>query len=53
MRILALVAQDPEMTETFVRGGDIHKETASIINHKPIEEVTDDERQASKAIAFG
>lgn len=53
MRILGLVAGDPEMTKTFMEDGDIHNNTASIINHKPEEEVTYDEREASKAISFG
>lgn len=53
MRILGLVAGDPEMTQTFMEDGDIHNNTASIINHKPEDEVTYDEREASKAISFG
>lgn len=53
MRILGLVAGDPEMTKTFKEDGDIHNNTASIINHKAEDEVTYDEREASKAISFG
>lgn len=53
MRILGLRANDPGMTEAFLQGKDIHKNTASIMQGKPEEEISSDERQAAKAVAFG
>lgn len=53
MRILALIAEDENMTEGFIEGKDTHKNTASIVFGKPESEITKDERQASKAVAFG
>ena len=53
MRILGLIAKDPGMTEAFLEGKDLHKNTASIVFGKPEEEISKDERDASKSIAFG
>lgn len=53
IRILGLAARDEVMTDSFFKGEDAHKNTASIVFEKPISEVTADERQASKAISFG
>ena len=53
MRVLGLIARDPGMTEAFLEGKDLHKNTASIVFGKPEEEITKDERSASKSIAFG
>lgn len=53
MRITALYTDDREMLEMFLTGQDIHKNTASIMYGKSMDEVTVEERQASKAVAFG
>ena len=53
MRILGLRAKDESMTQAYFDGQDIHKATASLAFDTPIEEVTKDQRQAAKAIAFG
>ena len=53
MRITALYTDDKEMLEMFLTGQDIHKNTASIMYNKKMEDVTAEERQASKAVAFG
>lgn len=53
MRVLGLRAGDNEMTEAYFNGEDIHKSTASIAFNTPVEAVTDDQRQAAKAVAFG
>ena len=53
MRITALYTDDREMLEMFLTGQDIHKNTASIMYNKKMEDVTAEERQASKAVAFG
>lgn len=41
------------MLQSFLNGEDIHKATASIVYNKPVEEVTKEERQATKAVNFG
>lgn len=49
MRIMAELSQDKTLIKAFREGIDIHKFTASQISKKPIEEITKEERQASKA----
>lgn len=49
MRIMAELSQDKTLIKAFREGIDIHKFTASQISEKPIEEITKEERQASKA----
>ena len=52
-RILALAAKDDEMTQAFLDGADIHKETASLVFGVPIDQVTDDMRSSAKSTTFG
>ena len=47
------MSKDKHMIEAFNHGEDIHKQAASKILHKPIEEVTKEERNDAKAINFG
>ena len=44
---------ESNLIEAFNEGKDIHAKTASDIYHKPIEEVTKDERRNAKAVNFG
>lgn len=53
MRITSLYTGDKDMLGMFLLGQDIHKNTASIMFDKDEENVSDEERQASKAVAFG
>ncbi|HEX7418343.1 MAG TPA: DNA polymerase I [Thermoanaerobaculia bacterium] len=53
LRILAHITQDETLIETFRRGADIHRATASKIFSIPEEEVTADQRRAMKTINFG
>jgi DNA polymerase-1 len=53
LRILAHIAGDARMTETFRGGGDIHTETASRIFGVPCENVTPLQRRRAKAVNFG
>lgn len=52
-RVLALAAQDEEMTQAFLDGADVHKDTASLVFNVPIEQVTDDMRSDAKSTTFG
>ena len=52
-RILGLAARDAEMTQAFLDGADLHKETATFVYGVPVEQVTDDMRSMAKAVTFG
>ena len=47
------MSDDKHMIEAFNKGEDIHKQAASKVLHKPIEEVTKEERSDAKAVNFG
>lgn len=53
MRVLALRTGDEAMTQAFLEDRDFHTNTASIVYDKPEEQITKDERQSAKAVAFG
>jgi DNA polymerase-1 len=53
LRILAHMSGDPVLVESFNRGEDVHRRTASEIFHKTPAEVSDQERSFAKAINFG
>jgi DNA polymerase I len=52
LRLLAHLSQDPAFVTAFRAGGDIHKQTASIIFGVPVEEVTGEMRARAKTINF-
>ena len=52
LRLLAHLSQDPAFVTAFRAGGDIHKQTASIIFGVPVEEVTSEMRARAKTINF-
>lgn len=53
LRVLAHMSKDEHMINAFNQGEDIHKQAASKVLHKPIEEVTKEERSSAKAVNFG
>lgn len=53
LRILAHISQDEALIETFRRGADIHRATASKMFNIPEEQLTADQRRAAKTINFG
>jgi DNA polymerase-1 len=53
LRILAHISQDADLIETFQRGADIHRATASKMFNVPEDELTHDQRRAAKTINFG
>jgi uracil-DNA glycosylase family 4 len=53
LRILAIFSQDPTLIELYRSGADLHKAVASDAFNVPVEEVTKDQRTASKKIQFG
>jgi DNA polymerase I len=53
LRILAHISQDQSLIETFQRGADIHRATASKMFNIPEDELTHDQRRAAKTINFG
>jgi DNA polymerase-1 len=53
LRILAHISKDESLIETFRRGDDIHRATASKMFNIPREELTAEQRRAAKVINFG
>lgn len=53
LRIMAHLSGDENLIDAFLLGHDIHAATASKIFHKPIEDVTADERRKAKTANFG
>jgi DNA polymerase-1 len=53
LRILAHLSGDPAFVEAFNAGGDIHRQTASIIFGVDIKDVTSEMRSRAKTINFG
>lgn len=53
LRIMAHLSGDKHMIEAFLEGDDIHASTAAKIYHKPITDVTRDERRKAKTANFG
>ncbi len=53
LRLVADFAHDETMIEGFRNGDDIHAITAAKIFHKPVEDVTPDERRKAKTANFG
>ena len=53
LRILAHMSGDSDLIETFRRGADIHRATASKMFSIPEDELTVEQRRAAKTINFG
>ncbi|HTL99402.1 MAG TPA: DNA polymerase I [Holophagaceae bacterium] len=53
LRVVAALADDPVLLGGFERGEDIHRRTAAEVYGIGLEEVTSDQRSASKAVNFG
>jgi DNA polymerase-1 len=52
LRLLAHLSADPAFVDAFKSGGDIHRQTASIIFGVPVADVTSDMRARAKTINF-
>jgi DNA polymerase len=52
-RVLAWVAGQSDLVETFRKGGDVYKEMASAIYNVDVESVTDGQRQVGKMAILG
>ena len=52
LRLLAHLSHDPAFVDAFRAGGDIHRQTASIIFGLPIDDVTSEMRSRAKTINF-
>lgn len=53
LRLMAHLSEDPNMTEAFLSGEDIHAATAAKIYHLPVAEVTKLQRTKAKTANFG
>ena len=52
LRLLAHLSEDPAFVEAFRAGGDIHRQTASVIFDVPVDQVTAEMRGRAKTINF-
>lgn len=52
-RVLAWVAGQNDLVETFRKGGDVYKEMASAIYNKSVDAISDNERQVGKMAILG
>jgi DNA polymerase-1 len=53
LRVVAALAEDPVLLGAFEAGEDIHRRTASEVFRVPMDQVTSEQRSASKAVNFG
>jgi len=53
LRIIASLANDEKMIESFRRGEDIHRRTAADIHSIPLDDVTKQQRYEAKEVNFG
>ena len=51
-RVAGELSRDGQIIADIMGGKDVHKQTASIIQQKPVSEISKDERQAAKAYTF-
>ncbi len=52
LRLMAHLSRDPAFIQAFREGGDIHRQTASLIFRTPLADVTSLQRAAAKTINF-
>ncbi|CAK0777097.1 DNA polymerase I [Gammaproteobacteria bacterium] len=53
LRIMAHLSGDPGLVAAFAEGRDVHRATAAEVFDVSLEQVTDEQRRAAKAINFG
>lgn len=53
LRVAAWYSRDENLTRAFVEGKDVHRWVASLMFHKPLEEITSFERYLAKYVDFG
>jgi DNA polymerase I-like protein with 3'-5' exonuclease and polymerase domains len=53
LRVAAAIANEERMIEAYKNGEDLHRQTASIVLGKPLEDVSKEDRQLAKAVNFG
>lgn len=53
LRLLADLSEDPVLIQAFQDGGDIHRQTASLLFGVPVDQVTSEMRARAKTINFG
>lgn len=53
IRIAGIISGDKQLYEVYHSGQDLHKATASLVWHVPVDEVSSDMRSNAKAVNFG
>jgi len=52
MRVAAWLSQDPALIDVLTSGGDVHRNTASLVYEKKLDDITDLERHECKRVNF-
>jgi DNA polymerase-1 len=53
LRVAAVIAGEERMLRAYQKGVDLHKQTASLVLEKPLDQVSKEDRQLAKAVNFG
>jgi DNA polymerase-1 len=53
LRVAAAISGEQRMLEAYNQGADLHKQTASLVTQKPMEQISKQDRQLAKAVNFG
>jgi DNA polymerase-1 len=53
LRIAAAIAGEEKMIQAYAQGSDLHRQTASIVLGKSVEDISKEDRQLAKAVNFG
>ena len=53
LRVAAAIAGEKRMIEAYKSGVDLHRQTASLVLDKPIDDISKEDRQLAKAVNFG
>ncbi|MCB1213492.1 MAG: DNA polymerase I, partial [Chlamydiia bacterium] len=53
LRLLAHMSEDERLLEAFIKGHDVHADTASVLFDVAIDRVTNDQRRRAKTVNFG
>jgi DNA polymerase-1 len=53
LRVAAAISGEQRMLDAYNRRADLHKQTASLVTRKPMEQISKEDRQLAKAVNFG
>jgi DNA polymerase-1 len=53
LRVAAAISAERRMLDAYNQDADLHKQTASLVTQKPLEQISKEDRQLAKAVNFG